>query len=335
MLLAVPMKLLVLGGTEFVGRAFVDEALEANWEVTTLNRGTSPAPNGVAALRGDRNRIDGLSALDDGEWDVVVDTWSWAPVAVRRSATLLRDRTEHYVYVSSRSVYADPVPAGADESAPLVLANPDDEDFDDYARAKAGAELAVVEEFGVRAILARAGLIIGPRENIGRLPWWLNRIAAGGPVVAPGSPDAGIQYVDARDLAAFGLTAARNGHGGPFNVVSPVGQATMGDLLEACVQVTGSDAELRWTDTEKLLAAGVQPWMDLPVWLPPGNDHEAMHQGDVSKAVGAGLRIRPLAETVADTWSWLQSIGGVAPQREDRPRVGLDAERESAILGFR
>ncbi|MHA6670175.1 NAD-dependent epimerase/dehydratase family protein [Homoserinimonas sp. A447] len=327
------MRLLVLGGSEFVGRAFVDEALAANWEVTTLSRGTSPAPVGVTALHGDRNEIDGLTALGDGEWDVVVDTWSWAPVAVRRSATLLRDRTERYVYVSSRSVYADPVPAGADEGAALVIADPDDEHFDDYARAKAGAELAVVEEFGVRAILARPGLIIGPRENIGRLPWWLNRIAAGGPVVAPGSPDAGIQYVDARDLAAFSLLVAKSGHGGPFNVVSPVGQATVGDLLRACFEVTGSDAELRWIDTEKILAAGVKPWMDLPVWLPPGEDHEAMHQGDVSKAVAAGLRIRPLLETVADTWEWLQSIGGEAPQRPDRPTLGLDPAIEAKLLG--
>jgi nucleoside-diphosphate-sugar epimerase len=328
------MKLLVLGGTEFVGRAFVDEALAANWEVTTLNRGTSPVPDHVTALHGDRNKVDGLSALSDGEWDLVVDTWSWAPIVVRRSATLLRDRVERYLYVSSRSAYADPLPAGADESAPLVIADPDAEHYDDYARAKAGAELAVIEEFGVRAILARPGLIIGPWENIGRLPWWLNRIAAGGPVLAPGSPDAGIQYVDARDLAAFGLAVAKSRHGGPFNVVSPVGQATMGELLEACVQVTGSDAELRWVDTGELLAAGVKPWMDLPVWLPPGEDHDAMHQGDVSKAVAAGLRIRPLRQTVSDTWDWLQSIGGSAPQRADRPTLGLDPATEAKLLGL-
>ena len=328
------MRLLVLGGTEFVGRAFVDVALAAGWEVTTLNRGTSPAPDGVTALHGDRTHADGLLALGDGEWDVVVDTWSWAPVAVRHSATLLHDRTERYLYVSSRSVYADPVPAGAGEDSPLVIADADDEHFDDYARAKAGAELAVVEQFGVRAILARAGLILGPRENIGRLPWWLNRIAAGGPVLAPGSPDAGIQYVDARDLAAFGLSAAARGESGPFNVVSPVGQATMGDLLDACVEVTESDAELRWTDPDTILTAGVAPWTDLPIWLPPGGDHEAMHQSDVSRAVAAGLRIRPLRETVADTWNWLQAIGGTAPQRADRPKVGLDPAVEAKLLGL-
>ena len=325
------MRLLILGGGEFVGRAFVDEALAGGWEVTTLNRGTTPPPDGVTALHGDRTQVDGLAALGDGEWDAVVDTWSWAPIVVRRSATLLRERTQHYVYVSTRSVYAFPTPAGADESVPLVIADPDDDHADDYARAKAGAELAVIEEFGVRAILARPGLIIGPRENIGRLPWWLNRIAAGGPVLAPPA-DSGIQYVDARDLAAFSLSIAARGMGGPFNVVSPVGQATMGDLLQACLEATGSDAELRWTDAATILAAGIEPWSDLPIWMPPGLAHETMHQADVTKAIEAGLRIRPLAETVGDTWEWLQSIGGTAPQRPDRPRVGLDPAVEAKLL---
>jgi nucleoside-diphosphate-sugar epimerase len=286
----------------------------------------------VTSLLGDRTQLDGLAALDDGEWDAVVDTWSWAPVVVRRSATLLRDRVARYVYVSSRSVYAYPAQPGSDESAPLVIADPDDDHADDYARAKAGAELAVVEEFGVRAILARAGLIIGPRENIGRLPWWLNRIAAGGPVLAPPAAS-GIQYVDARDLAAFCLSAVAGGASGPFNVVSPVGHATMGDLLQACLEATGADAELRWADAETILAAGVEPWTDLPIWLPPGDAHETMHEADVTKAMEAGLSIRPLVETVADTWAWLQSIGGTAPQRPDRPRVGLDPAVEVKLLG--
>ncbi|WP_338043416.1 NAD-dependent epimerase/dehydratase family protein, partial [Nonomuraea lactucae] len=180
------MKLLVLGGTEFVGRAFLDEALAMGWEVTVLNRGTHEPPPGVTALRGDRSAPGGLAALGDGVWDVVVDTWSWAPSAVRDSASLLAGRAGHYVYVSSRSVHGYPVPAGADESAPVVEASADDDGHADYARAKAGGELAAVAAFGDRALLARAGLILGPHENIGRLPWWLTRIARGGPVLAPG-----------------------------------------------------------------------------------------------------------------------------------------------------
>ncbi|MEW1848395.1 reductase, partial [Nonomuraea angiospora] len=166
------MKLLVLGGTEFVGRAFVDEAVALGWEVTTFNRGTHEPRAGVRALRGDRTAPGGLAALERGEWDVVVDTWSWARAAVGAAASLLADRAGHYVYVSSRSVYERPVPFGADESAPVVAVAADDGDGD-YAKDKAGAELGAVAAFGDRALLARAGLILGPYENIGRLPWWL------------------------------------------------------------------------------------------------------------------------------------------------------------------
>jgi 2'-hydroxyisoflavone reductase len=320
------MRLLVLGGTEFVGRAFVEEALALGHDVTVFNRGTHEPPAGVTALRGDRTKPGGLEPLAGGEWDVVVDTWSWSPSAVRDAANLLADRADRYVYVSSRSVYAPPVPYGADESAKVVPGGDGE-----YAALKAGGEEAATAAFGDRALLARAGLIIGPYENIGRLPWWLTRIAKGGPVLAPEPPEQGLQYIDARDLARWCMDAAIDGHGGPFNVVSPPGFVTMRELLETCVRVTGSDAELRWTSEEKILAAGVQPWIDLPIWL-TGDDHAFMHGGDVSKAVAAGLRCRPVEETVADTWAWLRSIGGVAPQRPDRPKVGLDPEVEARLL---
>jgi len=326
--------LLVLGGAEFVGRAVVDEAVAAGWDVTVFHRGTTRAvpSGGVTVLHGDRTLPGGLDALRIGTWDVVVDTWSWAPSAVRDAATLLAERVARYVYVSSRSVYSYPTAAGAAEDAPLVDGSPHDDGFDDYARAKRGGELAAVQGFGDRAILARAGLILGPHENIGRLPWWLSRIAEGGDVLAPGAASDPIQYIDARDLAAFLLTAGATGASGPFNVVGEPGAATLGDLLEACVTATGSDAALRWIDQERVLAAGIEPWTQLPVWLPTGQDADTMHRGDVSRAMEAGLRQRPLTETVADTWSWLQSIGGVAPQRADRPVVGLDRAVESAFL---
>lgn len=326
------MKLLILGGTEFVGRAFVGEALATDWDVTVFNRGSRDAPTGVTALRGDRTQPGGLDAISDGEWDVVVDTWSWAPAAVRDSANLLGDRAGRYVYVSSRSVYEYPAAAGADETAPVVDASPDDDQADDYARAKAGAELAAVAAFGDRVLLARAGLILGPYENIGRLPWWLTRMARGGSVLAPGPKDAAIQYVDARDLASFSLGAAARGLGGPFNVVSRPGHATMGELLDSCVAATGSDATLQWTDPQRILDGGVEPWTDLPIWIPAGEDYDFMHRGDVSKAIAAGLRCRPIGETVADTWAWLQSIGGIAPQRPDRPSVGIDPDLEARLL---
>jgi nucleoside-diphosphate-sugar epimerase len=322
------MKLLVLGGTEFVGHALVAEGLARGWDVTTLNRGSKPVPEGVEALVGDR-RLDGLESLDQREFDLVADTWSWEPRSVRDSARQLADRAARYVYVSSRSVYVQPTASLATESAPTVEASMDDEGFDDYARAKRGAELGVLDAFGDRALIARPGLILGPRENIGRLPWWLTRLARGGDILAPGPADGTFQYIDARDLAAFCLSEVP---AGPYSVVNAPNTTTMGELLQLGREVTGSSGTLRWADPDALIAAGVRPWMDLPVWLPAGEDHETMHESDVTKAMAAGLRIRPLRETVADTWSWLKSIGGVAPQRSDRPVLGLDPEWERELI---
>ncbi|MBW8484220.1 NAD-dependent epimerase/dehydratase family protein [Actinomadura parmotrematis] len=328
------MRLLLLGGTEFVGRAVAEDAVARGWDVTVFHRGRHPAPAGASALLGDRLAPGGLAALDEGEWDAVVDTWSAAPTAVRDAARLLAPRAGRYAYVSSRSVYAAPIAVGSNEDGPVVDGSPDAAGTD-YAADKRGGELAALDAFGDRALLVRAGLILGPYENIGRLPWWLGRIARGGPVLAPGPRDQPIQYIDVRDLAAWTLDAVQRELAGPYDLVGPSGHATMGGLLEACVQATGSDAELRWTDPGTILAAGVQPWVELPVWLPPGEDHDAMQRSDVSKALGTGLRPRPVEDTVADTWAWLQDIGGTAPQRPDRPVVGLDPEREAAVLNAR
>ncbi|MEU1542754.1 NAD-dependent epimerase/dehydratase family protein [Actinacidiphila glaucinigra] len=327
------MKLLTLGGTEFVGRAVVEDALERGWEVTVFHRGRHQAPPGAGELLGERGTEGGLAALEHGEWDAVVDTWSGAPAAVRETARLLAGRARTYAYVSSRSVYTYPAKAGLDEDGPVVDAAPGDGPDVDYARAKRGGELAAAESFGDHALLARAGLILGPYENIGRLPWWLNRIARGGPVLAPGPRDLPLQYIDVRDLAAWLLDAAHSGLGGAYNLVSPPGHTTTGELLGACAAVTGSGAELRWTEPEKVLAAGIEPWSELPVWLPPGELYDTLHTGDVSRALATGLCCRPVTETVADTWKWLRSLGGTAPQRPDRPTVGLDPAKEAAALG--
>ncbi|MYS09774.1 NAD-dependent epimerase/dehydratase family protein [Streptomyces sp. SID6041] len=327
------MRLLMLGGTEFVGRAVVEAALDRGWEVTVFHRGRHAAPAGVASLIGDRTTgPEGLAALATGSWDAVVDTWSAAPSAVRDVARLLAGRVGRYAYVSSRSVYAWPPAAGLGEDGPLVEGSADDGDVP-YAEAKRGGELAATAAFGAdRTLLVRAGLILGRYENVGRLPWWLGRIAEGGPVLAPGPADQSVQYVDVRDLAEWTLDAVAAGLSGPYNLVSPPGHVTMGELLDACVEVTGSGAELRWTAPEALVGAGVEPWSELPVWLPPGEMYDAMHTADVSRALGAGLRCRSAAETVADTWAWLESVGGTAPQRPDRPRVGLSPEREAEVL---
>ncbi|MFI0545071.1 NAD-dependent epimerase/dehydratase family protein [Streptomyces sp. WSLK1-3] len=329
------MRLLLLGGTQFVGRAVAEAGLAHGWDVTVFHRGRHAPVAGVRSLHGDRTAADGLTVLNGGgPWDLVVDTWSAAPRAVRDTARLLRDRAGRYAYVSSCSVYAWPQPAGYTEDAPVVDGAFADAGQTDYARDKRGAELAVLDAFGAdRSLLVRAGLILGPYENIGRLPWWLGRIARGGPVLAPGPRDLPLQYVDVRDLAQWVLEASAAGRHGPYNLVAPRGHTTTGELLDACVAVTGSDAELRWTEPDVVLGAGIAPWTGLPVWVPPGTDlHSTLHGADTSRAVAAGLRCRPVGATVADTWRWLRDIGGVAPQRPDRPVVGIDPETEAKAL---
>jgi len=307
--------------------------LRRGWEVTVFHRGRHQPPDGVRSLHGDRTAADGLAALaDGGPWDAVVDTWSAAPRAVRETARLLRGRAGRYVYVSSRSVYAFP---RAGDGAVVEGASAD-ADQTEYALDKRGGELAAVEAFGAdRSLLVRAGLILGPYENVGRLPWWLNRVARGGPVLAPGPRDLRLQYIDVRDLAEWILGAVEQGLDGPYDLVSPPGHTTTGAFLEACVRTTGGPAELRWTAPGVVLGAGIQPWTELPVWVPPDSDlYEALHTADVARALATGLTCRPVEETVADTWAWLRDIGGRAPQRPDRTAKGLAPEVEARVLGL-
>jgi 2'-hydroxyisoflavone reductase len=330
------MRLLVLGGTHHVGRAVVETALARGDEVSTLNRGVSgPPAAGAKALHADRTDPGALStALGDQSWDAVIDTWSGAPAVVGHAARLLDGRAAHYGYVSSESVYQWPPVPGADESAPLVDGDPDDETSTDYAAAKRGGELAAIAAFGERALLARAGLILGPYELVGRMPWWLGRLERGGDVLAPGPPDQPLQYIDCRDLAAWLLSAADRGIGGPFNTVSRRGHATMATLLEAGREVTGGKASLVWVPPEVIEAAGIEPWTELPVWVPPDGEYAGLHDSDVTAAYAAGLSCRPVTETVADTWRWLQAEGYPAA-RPGRPTHGLDPERERQVLASR
>ncbi|MEV0607446.1 NAD-dependent epimerase/dehydratase family protein [Polymorphospora rubra] len=331
------MRLLVLGGTAFVGRAVVEEALTRGWDVTVLSRGVSGRPPaGVRALTGDRTDPADLRQLAGERWDLVVDTWRDDPAAVRASAGLLAGSAGRYLYVSSLSVYRWPASPGFDEDAPLVpYPQPvDGDDFDAYAMAKAGGERAVLDAFGKRGLLARTGLILGPYEYVGRLPWWLLRMARGGQVLAPGPADRGLQYVDSRDLAGWLLSAGERGLSGPYNVLSGAGHTTMGGLLDACRTATGGDAELTWVDEAFLLDHGVRAWSELPIWLPAGDRLAASYEVDSSRAFATGLLdCRPVGATVADTWRWL---GTLAPDRLDveagQRKPWLTAEREAALL---
>jgi nucleoside-diphosphate-sugar epimerase len=327
------MRLLVLGGTSFVGRWVVTAAVTRGWSVTTFNRGLGDwAHPRVGRVIGDRLRPADLATLSEGEWEAVVDTWSGAPRAVRDSAAMLAARTDRYVYISSRSVYAAPPPPGLDETHPTVEASPDAE-ATQYPQDKRGAEIAVETAFGDRAVLARAGLILGPFEDVGRLPWWLLRIERGGPVLAPGPADLPLQYIDARDLAAWLLDAAAGaGVSGPYNVVSRPGHATMGTLLVAALAATGSDAELVWVDPAAIAAAGIHPWTELPVWIPPDDEYAGLHSTNADRAYATGLHCRPVTETVADTWAWLVTANRVRPSPPGGPTVGLDPDKERAVL---
>jgi 2'-hydroxyisoflavone reductase len=327
------MRLLVLGGTHHVGRAVVETALDRGDDVTTLNRGmTGHQVPGARARHADRTDPAALRAALGGEsWDAVIDTWSAAPAVVADAAAALAGRAGHYGYVSSVSVYRQPIPRGADESAPVVAADPASTDGADYPAAKRGSELAAVAAFGDRALLARAGLILGPYENVGRMPWWLRRMERGGDVLAPGPPDMPLQYVDCRDLAAWLLAAAERGTSGAFNTISRRGHATMASLLAAARDVTGSRATLVWAPPEVIEAAGIQGWIELPVWVPPYGEDASVHDIDVSAVYAAGLACRPVEETVADTWRWLQLEGEPEPQPWSI-RHGLDPEVERRVL---
>jgi nucleoside-diphosphate-sugar epimerase len=320
------MRMLVLGGTLFLGRAVVSDALARGWDVTVFNRGrTGTPPAGTEELRGDRTEPDDLRVLAGRQWDAVVDTWDGFPRAVLDAARVLKDAADHYAYVSSRSVYRPPLPVGMREDSPLVAAEPDAVDGD-YGQHKAGGELAAAEYFAERLLVARVGLVLGPHEDVGRLPWWLARMARGGDVLAPGPPELRLQYIDARDAAAWLVTAAAERLTGVFNVVSPPGHTTMRELLTSCLDATGGDATLHWTDPDTVLAAGITPWSQLPIWVPPAHPFRAMHETDSTRARAAGLRCRPIGDTVADTWQWMRTDGHTS-------RIArLDPEPEATIL---
>lgn len=222
------------------------------------------------------------------------------------------------------------VAARQHESASVVAA---DDDFG-YAAAKRGGELAVLNHFAGRSVVARAGLILGPYEDVGRLTWWLQRAAAGGDMVAPEPADQIWQLIDARDVAAFMLDTATAKATGTFNVAGPRSQGvTTRRLLEACVETTGNRADLAWVSPKLLERAGVGSWDDLPGWMPPDGEGIGMHNCDVSAAVAAGLSCRPVEETVADTWTWMQTLPPRRrrPTRAGLPSRGLSAEQEQSI----
>jgi 2'-hydroxyisoflavone reductase len=316
------VKLLVLGGTKFLGRHAVDAALAAGHDVTIFTRGqTSPElfPD-VEHLVGDR---DGkLDALAGASWDGIVDTSGYVPRIVRQSAELLRDAVGRYVFVSSISVYDD-FSKPVDEGSPVAqLEDPATEEITEaYGALKAACENVVEEVYGERSARVRAGLIVGPYDPTDRFTYWPRRIALGGDVLGPGAPDAPVQFVDARDLARWLVELALDGPGGTFNATGPAEPLTFAQLLERTRDALGSGANVVWVDDQHVLEAEVQPWTELPLWL-PGDEYAGMACADIGRALAAGLTFRPLEETVVDTLAWDRSVPG------DRPTLTHDREQE-------
>jgi 2'-hydroxyisoflavone reductase len=314
------VKLLVLGGTQFLGRHVVELALARGHDVTVFTRGRRPAPAGATALVGERDprSAPGLAALDGGSFDAVIDTSGYVPRVVGASCALL-DACNRYVFVSSLSVIAKPDRPGLDESAPTAtLDDPDSEDVPKhYGALKAACERAVAARFGERATIVRPGLIVGPYDPTDRFGYWPARFVhprllgdRAAHAVVPAPPERPIQLIDARDLAAWMLGLVERGRGGTFNACSPAGQWTFRDLVDACVAAASAPPTPLWVGESALAAFHVEPWTGLPLWIPSSDADSAgfMHV-DCTRAERAGLRPRPLAETVADTAAWLATRG--------------------------
>jgi 2'-hydroxyisoflavone reductase len=314
------MRLLVLGGTRFLGRALVEAALAERHEVTLFNRGlTNPGlfPE-VEHLHGDRE--GDLSALEGRDWDGAIDVSVDQPRIARSAAELLRDAVGHYTFISSISAYGDlsRPPREGDPVASSTGAEPDPED---YGALKAGSERAVMDVFDKRALLVRPGLIVGPHDPSGRFAYWPHRIGRGGEVLAPGSSERRVQLIDVRDLGEWIVRAIADRITGLFNATGPVPELMMGALLDACRDVTASDARFVWVSDDFLREQEVGEWMELPLWL-VDPAFGGMLAANVSRAVAAGLTFRPLADTIAATLEHAATVDG----------VGLSAERERELL---
>jgi nucleoside-diphosphate-sugar epimerase len=326
------MRLLVLGGTHFLGRHVATAALDRGHEVATFTRGVSgDPPSGVRVLHGDRDDPAALPAALDG-WvpGLVVDTSCQTRAAARNAATALAG-VRGYAFVSSLNAYRNwpPGPVGPEDGEPTWTT-----DDDEYGPIKADAERCLEAALGDRFLTARAGLIIGPYDRVHRLGWWLRRIARGGRVVVPEALDQPIAAVDARDLAGWLVERAEAGTAGAVSATGPAGMTTLGGLLDLCREVTGGDAEWVPVPEADLVAAGVEPWLHLPLWLPADVARTAWDV-DTTRARELGLPSRPLAESVADTWAWLRTVDELPPPPHGLPAPGLPAALEAALLSGR
>jgi len=325
------MNLLILGGGIFLGQSLLQYALERGDTVTVFNRGQARNwwPPGVKWIVGDRR--EDLHLLMDRRWDAVIDTCGYLPQDVEASGAALFDRCDRYVFVSSVSAYASFARAPVREEDALASAvGVDRENVNPstYGPLKAECERTLFRIYGSRVIVVRPGLIVGPTDPTGRFSYWPWRIVAGGTVLAPGSPHRSLQFIDVRDLAAWMLRLTQAGGSGAFNATGPNEGTTFGELLDCCRWISGEDVAIEWVDEKFLEREGVQPWSELPLWIPSHDDGtRGFNAVDTSRAQAAGLRTRPLAVTVNDI------LEAGTPPPDDRRRAGkLTRDRERDLL---
>ena len=317
----------MLGGTRFLGRALTESLLERGHAVTLFHRGlTLPdGLSGAASIIGDRTAD--LAAVDGRAWDAVIDTSGTIPWHVEKSVAALVDRTARYCYVSSISVYRDDDTPPIDEASPVVEvpdALPAEVMPEAYGAQKVASERAVTNAFGERATIVRPGLIVGPYDRSDRFTYWVRRVAAGGTILAPSEPERRVQFIDVRDLADWMVRGVEAEIAGTYNATGPA--VAMGEVLAACAKVAGVEPNFVWVPDEWLLREGVGPWMELPLWIPAGED-ALISSVDCSRAIAAGLTCRSLAETVRATLEWDRT------RPHDTPlQAGLEGERERRLL---
>jgi 2'-hydroxyisoflavone reductase len=349
------MDLLILGGTSFLGPELVDAARARKWNITLFNRGkTNPGrfPD-LTTITGDRDPAKGEGfknlekAIADGKkWDAVIDTSGYVRPQVKASAALLKKAARQYVFISTISVYAQPMKSGGDETAPLEqTVTPDSDKVGQlYGALKALCEQAVTSEFGDRATNIRPGLIVGPGDPTDRFTYWPVRVGHGGKVLIPGPKDpwkAYVSFVDVRDCAEFAVKCVADGHGGTFNCTGPEGLLTFDEMVAGCKAVVSDPVEFVPVDEKWLMDNNVAPWMGLPLWI-PAEMGDGMGTVSRAKAVAAGCKFRPLAETARDTLAWWRgkNPGPYAwgeKKAGDRPQQrggspGLTLAREAELL---
>ncbi|MGE5213129.1 MAG: NAD-dependent epimerase/dehydratase family protein [Nitrospirota bacterium] len=332
-----PMRILILGGTGFTGPYQVQYALNRGHKVTTFNRGkTHPGelPGEVEQLIGDRN--GNLEALKNRKWDVVIDNPTMLPAWVRDAAQLLKGNVDRYVFISTISVYGEPK-QGPDENAPTEKydgADPYKETieavraskFKTYGPLKVLSEREAEKWFPGKTLVIRPGLIVGPRDETDRFTYWPVRINRGGEVLAPGTPEDPVQFIDVRDLAEWTIRMAENRETGTYNATGPAKPLGIGGMLDGIKNALKSDAKFTWVSEEFLTEKKVQAWSDMPVWI---GKEGGLSQTNIKRALNRGLTFRPLDVTARDTLAWFKS----RPQeRQSHPKAGLSPEREAEVL---